>query len=214
MPDDDLTYRRQVLRDGVPVPREELAQADREYLARYHEWQRALAREGQSARAARERRLEVERDKDRARASEAVALFEFTLSRREMLDGQPAIVIAFRVKPNVRPQSREARIASSFAGEAWVHEHEYEVMRVDAKAVSDTSFGFGIIARLHKGAEATFRRAKVAGAWLPVETRVTGTGRAMLFRKVQFSYLRLYSDYRPFDPATIPQLLAAATDNK
>jgi hypothetical protein len=214
MPDDDLTYRRLISRDGVPVPPAELAQADREYLERYRQWQRELAREGQSERAARERRQEAERAKDRARAQEAVALFEFTLTRREMLDGEPAVVIAFRVKPNIQPQSREARIAASFAGEAWVHEFEHEVMRVDARAVHDTVFGFGIIARLHRGTVATFKRAKVANAWLPVETRVVGTGRAMLFRKVQINYLRQYSHYRPFDPERIPDLLGAARSNK
>jgi hypothetical protein len=208
-----LTYRRLVERDATPTPPSELLQADRQFLARYHQWQRELAREGQDERQARRKREAAEREKDRARAAEAVGLFQFTLERRDELEGHPVIVVRFTPKPNVRPQSREGRVAASFSGTAWIHEHEHEVMRVEAEAGDDTVFGYGVIARLHKGAKAQFIRRKVGDAWLPVETRVTGTGRAMLFRKVNINYLREYSHYRPFDLAAFMQRFGAATGN-
>ena len=68
------------------------------------------------------------------------------------------ILVRFAPRPNVQPRSREGRVAASFAGIAWVHEHEHEVMRVEAEAVDDTAFGYGVIARLHKGAKALFIR--------------------------------------------------------
>jgi hypothetical protein len=123
-------------------------------------------------------------------------------------------VIAFKPKPGANPRSREAKIATSFAGTAYVHEHEYELMRVEAEAIKDTSFGYGVIARLHKGTTAVARRQKIGNVWLPVETRMTGTGRAFLFRKVEINYLRQYSDYRVFEPASLPTLLASATNSK
>lgn len=208
-----LTYRRLIERGGAPIPQAELTLADRQFLARYREWQRNLAREGQDERQARLKREAAEREKDRARAGEAVGLFQFTLERRDQLEGQPVILVRFARRPNVQPRSREGRVAASFAGTAWVHEHEHEVMRVEAEAVDDTVFGYGVIARLHEGAKALFLRRKFGEAWLPVETRVTGTGRAMLFRKVNINYLREYSDYRPFDAATFTQRLGVATGN-
>jgi hypothetical protein len=50
---DNMTYRRLVERDGVKVSPAALAAEDRQFLARYEEWQRTLAREGQSAREIR-----------------------------------------------------------------------------------------------------------------------------------------------------------------
>jgi hypothetical protein len=211
---EELTYRRLVERNGVPVPRAELARSDGEFLARYHKWRRDLQREGQTEREARLRREAAERQKDRAQAEEAIGLFDFTIERRDSIDGQPAIVIAFRPKPNAKPRSREAKIASSFAGLAYVHEHEYQLLRVEAEAVSDTSFGYGVVAKLHKGAKAVVRRQKIAGVWLPVETRMDGTGRALLFRKVAINYRREYSDYRRFEPSDLATLLASARSSR
>jgi hypothetical protein len=213
MPDDDLTYRRLVERAGQPVPLAELVQADREYLARLEGWRRDLLREGQTERRAREKKEAAEREKDRRRSQQAIGLFDFELTRREMLNGHPAIVVRFRPKPGIDPSGREAKIAASFAGEAWVHEHEHEVMRVHARALTDTSFGFGIIGKLYKDADALFRRDRFNGVWLPVETRVTGSGRA-LFRRVPINYLRQYSDYRPFNAEDLPRYLSAATSNR
>lgn len=208
-----LTYRRLIERGGTPTPPADLLLADRQFLARYYQWQRDLAREGQDERQARLKREATEREKDRARAAEAVGLFQFTLERRDRLEGQPVILVRFAPRPNVQPRSREGRVAASFAGIAWVHEHEHEVMRVEAEAVDDTAFGYGVIARLHKGATALFIRRKFGDVWLPVETRVTGTGRAMVFRKVNINYLREYSDYRLFDVADFMQRLGVARGN-
>jgi hypothetical protein len=209
----DLTYRRLIERDGVRVPAAELLLADRQFLARYYQWQRDIAREGENERDARLKREAAAREKDLAQAKEAIGLFDFTLDRRDTLEGQPVIVVRFRPKPNAQPRSREARIASTFAGLAWIHEREFEVMRVEAEALDDTVFGYGIIARLHKGAKAVFTRRKFGDVWLPVETQVDGSGRAMLFRKVTFNYLRQYSDYRLFNPAELTERLGVATGN-
>jgi hypothetical protein len=210
----DLTYKRLVERGGRPLSAAELAAQDREFMAHYEQWRRDLSREGKSERDARLRREQVDRQRDRAKAEEAIKLFDFSLVGRDQLNGEPVIVVAFEPKADARPRSREGRIASSFAGQAWVHEHDYEVMRVEAEAMSDTTFGFGIIGRLHKGTKAVFIRRKFGDVWLPVETRVTGSGRAVLFRKVAIDYLRQYSNYRLFDPAELPALFGAATGSK
>ncbi len=159
-------------------------------------------------------RQQIAAERDRARANEAMDLFQFALVRRDTLDGQPVIVVSFKPNPNVEPRTREGRVAASFAGLAWVHEHEYQVMRVEAEAIVDTSFGLGVVAKLNRGAKALFTRRRIGDVWLPVETHVTGTGRAMLFRKVTINYLRQYSDYHSFEPADLPSLLAVSTGSR
>jgi hypothetical protein len=91
-------------------------------------------------------------------------------------------------------------------GQAWIHETEHQLMHLEAGAVDDVSFGFGMIARLHEGAKALVTRTEVSGVWLPSETRFAGTGRALMFRKVTIDYLREYFDYRPFNPADPPPI--------
>jgi hypothetical protein len=206
-----LTYRRLIEHDGAATPAADLLLADRQFLARYYQWQRELAREGQDERDARLKREAAEREKDRARAAEAVGLFQFTIERRDTLEGQSVILVRFTPKPNVQATSREGKVAASFSGTVWLHEQEHEVMRVEAEAVEDTVFGYGVIARLHKGAKALFVRRKVGDVWLPIETRVNGTGRAMLFRKVNINYVREYSDYRVFDVAELTKHIGVAT---
>ncbi|MEZ5287416.1 MAG: hypothetical protein R2712_21975 [Vicinamibacterales bacterium] len=206
-PVDELTYRRLVERDGARLDARELADQDRDYRRRLDAWQRRVAREGESERQARLREAEDVKRKDEARAKEALDLFTFAIEGRAVLDGEPAIIIGFTPRTDVSPRTREGRVAHAFAGRAWVHEREYEVMRVDAHAQDDVSFGFGLIARLHKGSTARFLRTRVGDAWLPSFTRFQGTGRALLVRKVTIDYERDYSDYRAFDPADLPARL-------
>ena len=51
-PNDALTYRRLLERDGQALSAAEIAEQDREYLRRLADWNRRMASEGDSARAA------------------------------------------------------------------------------------------------------------------------------------------------------------------
>jgi hypothetical protein len=206
-PNDELTYRRLVEREGRQLTAEEIHAQDRQYLERLAAWDRPMANEGSSDRLLRLRKAQDERLKDEARAREALDMFNFAIAGREIREGQPAIIITFTPKAHTEPRSREGRIASAFAGRVWVHEFEYEVMHVEAKAITDVSFGFGLIGRLHKGTTAVFTRRRIDGAWLPVQTDFEGTARALLFRKVVFDYARTYYGYQPFEPGDLPERL-------
>jgi hypothetical protein len=204
--DPEMTYRRLVERDGRPVPAAEIARQDHAHQVRYLEWRRKLARETADERSDRLRRQADEERRQRELASETLGLFKFTLDRRDTWQGRPAIVVRFEPKLGARPRSRESRVASVFVGQAWIHETEHQLMHLEAGAVDDVSFGFGMIARLHEGAKALVTRTEVSGVWLPSETRFAGTGRALMFRKVTIDYLREYFDYRPFNPADPPPI--------
>lgn len=202
-----LGYRRVIRRDGQPLPARELAAQDREYLQRLEEHRRQRARESARDRERRLAREAEERREARALADEVIGLFDFAIERRDTWDGHPAIVVRFTRKAGVSPGSREATLAAAFEGRGWVHEHEYELIYLEAKAVDDVSFGFGLVARLHRGATVTIRRQKFDGRWLPAVTRFSGTGRALLVRRVDFEALYEFSGYRAFDPARLGDVL-------
>src|SRR5690349_18751774 len=196
-----LTYRRFTARDGVPVPPEQIAAQDRAYLARLEDVRRALASEGLSEREARLKRERELAAKERGQVEEATRIFRFRIERREIYQGEPAIVVRFEPKPDQDPQTREARVAYAFAGTAWVHEYDYEVMKLEAVAVDDVSFGWGMIARLNEGMKVLVTRMRLPdGTWVPERSHFVGNGRALMLRKVTIDDLREYSGYTRYEP--------------
>ena len=128
---------------------------------------------------------------------DVAATLDISMSRREHLDGRDAIVAVFKARPDAKPQTREGRIARDFAGEIWIDELTREVTRIDAKAIDDVAFGYGVLARLNKGATVTLRRELVHGnLWLPVSMRFSGEGRALLLRKLTIDFAVDWFDYR------------------
>jgi hypothetical protein len=209
-PEPELVYRRLVAREGRPVPAHEIAAQDREHLRTIERHQRDRARESARDRARREARDAAEREEARALADEVLGLFDFSLVGRDTHEGHPAIIVRFVRKADAAPSSREARVAAAFAGRAWIHEHEYELMHLEGVATEDVSFGFGLLARLHEGATVSLRRRPFGGHWLPVESRFDASARALLVRRTDFQAVYEFSDYRPFDPQRLVAMLRAS----
>ena len=128
---------------------------------------------------------------------DVAATLDISMSRRERLDGRDAIVAVFKARLDAKPQTREGRIARNFSGEIWIDELTREVTRIDAKAIDDVVFGYGVLARLNKGATVTLRRQLVhENLWLPVSMRFIGEGRALLLRKLTIDFAVDWFDYR------------------
>jgi hypothetical protein len=71
------------------------------------------------------------------------------------------------------------------------------------------SFGLGFLLRIYQGTRGVYaRRLMGDGIWLPSNGRLTGTGRALLFRGFDFDYVSEYFDYQPIDPAAPPVFVA------
>lgn len=128
---------------------------------------------------------------------DVAATLDISLRRREHIGGREAMVAVFKARPDAKPQTREGRIARNFTGEIWIDELTREVSRIDAKAIDDVSFGYGVVARVNKGATITLRRELVHGnLWLPVSMRFNGEGRALLLRKLTIDFAVDWFDYR------------------
>jgi hypothetical protein len=180
-----LTYRRVIERDGVPVSAAELAQQDRDYRERAEE---ILRRGGSRSEEQRRRDTMIE---------DVVDALQFKLQGRAVRDGVQVVVVTFAPRPGARPSTRQGRIAQKFTGTVWIHEELFEVMRVEARAIDDLSYGFGIIARLDEGTTALLVREPIEGGlWMPTQLRLKGRGRAALVRRLVIDYAVDWFDYR------------------
>jgi len=193
------TYRKLVERDGRPVSPEERAKQDREQ-------EKKVARSLKAGDAAeakrRERKAESERE-EREVVDDIFGVYDIAIVRREMIDGRSALLVTFQPRAGVKPTSRRGKILQKFTGRAWVDEQDYQVVRAEAELHDTLSFGLGILARLHEGAAATFRRRKVNGeVWLPAEASFRGSARVFLVRAVRIDSRSEYSDYKKFNVAT------------
>ncbi len=132
----------------------------------------------------------------RSSAADVMAMLTFTMDRRDRLDGRDAIVVRFAPRPNASAQTRQGRLARAFTGLIWVDEAAREVVRVEATAHEDLSIGFGMIARVRRGATAVVTRARVdATTWLPTSLTISGEGRAMLLRRLTLKHATEWLDY-------------------
>ena len=139
----------------------------------------------------------------RARTSKKSAVadtaetLDLVLDHRERLNGRDVIVITFSPKADARPETREGKLARNFRGKIFVDEADAEVVRVEATAIDDISYGLGVVARVNKGATVTLLRERVdAGTWLPTSIHFSGEGRAMVFRKLRVDHLIEWFNYR------------------
>ena len=199
-PEPGRTYRKLIEKDGTALTAEELAKEDQKQEAKEARKIAKLYSEDASRRASAEseRRL-----KETKTIDEIFQVFAFQIIGRETLGGRSAIVVSFTPRPGGEMDSRAGRILQKFTGRAWVDEEDRQLVRVDAELMDDLSFGFGLLAKLKKGAHAEILRRKVNDEiWLPAAARFVGHGRLLLIKGLHIDSLSEYSDYKKFTVAT------------
>jgi hypothetical protein len=159
---------------------------------------RVIERDGKPVTDSQPFRREVRMtERGRSVVEDVAATLDVKIDHRAMLDGRYAIVLTFKAKRDANPRTREGRLARGFAGEIWIDELAKEVVKVDATAMDDLSFGYGMLARLNEGATVSVRRQPIDGdLWMPVSVRFDGEGRALLFRKLTVNFALDWFDYR------------------
>jgi hypothetical protein len=140
------------------------------------------------------------RPQRRSSIDDAAAVLKFTVVRRERVNGRDQIVVRFEGDPEAEPETREGRIAKMLAGHIWIDEQAREVVRAEATATDDVSYGLGMVVRLRKGARVSMTRALVDSTpegqvRMLTSLRFTGEGRAMLFRKLTVNHVIEWFDY-------------------
>jgi hypothetical protein len=197
--DDRYTYVRQTVKDGQPVDPEKIQKQDREHDKKLEKRAKELEREGADERTRRLQKEEEEKRKEDLIIDELFRLYEFSLIRREIIDGYSAMLVEFQPRPDFKPSTREAKVLAKLAGQAWFCEEDYQLMRSEVKFIDNVSFGKGLLARLHKGTKASILRRRINDeVWLPAKTHVTGSARILLVKKITINTINEFSGYRKF----------------
>ena len=192
-PNPQLTYRRVIERDGVPVPKPELDRQEAEYRARVARLERDAANPRAAEQPAQDELLA--RQRARMVVDDVLKTLHFEIAGREIRSGRPVIVVTFEPNPAARPTTREGRLAKVFKGSVWIDEALREVTDMRAVAIDDVSFG-GFIAKVYKGTEAVVERREVEpGVWMPTRLTLSGDIRA-LFRKATIKHVIDWTEYR------------------
>jgi hypothetical protein len=133
----------------------------------------------------------------RSAVTDTAAALDLVLDHRERLGGRDVIVVTFSPRAGAKPETREGRLARLFKGRIYVDEADAEVVRVEATAIDEITYGLGFVARLNAGSTVTLVQERVDGdVWLPTSIRFVGDGRAMLFRKLRVDHLIEWFAYR------------------
>src|SRR5580765_16987 len=130
-------------------------------------------------------------------------VYNIRMERRELLDGHETIMFSLTPRREAKPRTREGSQMRAFAVRAWISESDRELVRVDAEAIDTLSMGFGVLARLHKGAKLSFLRTKVNDeVWLPSRVSYSGSARVGLVAVLRRSGISEFSAYRKFSVDT------------
>ena len=158
---------------------------------------RLLERDGVVVPGSQPTRREIRMPQGRSVVQDVASVLDVAISHREMFGGRPAIVVKFQARRSAKPRPREGRIARSFTGLIWIDEAASEVEKIEATAIDDISFGYGMLARLNEGSVVQVERKLVEGdAWMPTSMRFKGEGRALLVRKLVIDFAVDWFDYR------------------
>src|SRR5215470_4914621 len=168
-------------------------------------YRQLVSNDGSPVVSAKPERVErgVRKNEDKV-IDDVFAGYDMRIIGREEIEGRPAIRISFEPRPGYRPVTREGKIIHHVAGEAWVNESDHQLVRIDAHVIDTISLGFGLLARLQKGAMVHAERQKVNDeVWLPAKTEVLLSARVLLLKGLHVREILEYSDYKKFNVETI-----------
>jgi hypothetical protein len=206
-------WEQLIAEDGHARPALELEKERRDRQKRAEAMARAITEQPAKERARQQREYDDRRREFDAIVDDLFLVFDIRMERRETIDGHETIVFSLTPRADAKPRTREGSQMQKFAVRAWVSEADKELVRVDAQALDTLSLGFGLLARLNKGARLTFTRTKVNNeVWLPARSSYSGSARVGLIAVLRRAGSSDYSGYRKFsvDTSTTYQAPAAA----
>ena len=199
-------WERLIEEDGRPVPAAEIEKENRERQKRAQEIARRMATEPRREHAKQVRAWEEYRRETAEAVDDVFRVFDISMVGREVIDGHDTIAFRLTPRANARPRTRDGGMMRRFNVHAWVSEGDYELVRLDAEAIDTVSIGFGLLARIHKGARFSFERRMVNGeVWLPSTYSYSGSARVGLLKTLRRGGSSEFSNYRKFTVETSVQ---------
>lgn len=196
-------WERLIAENGRPVPPQDLARQDRERQKKATEMVQRLAEDSTRERARQDREYQkARRERDEA-VSDIFTVFDIRMLGREAVDGHDTIAFSLTPRRGAKPKTREGQQMRHFRVQAWVSEDDHELVKLDAEAIDNLSFGLGVLARLHKGARLSFLRRKINGeVWLPALVSYNASARVGLLVTLRRSGTSEFSGYRKYSVDT------------
>lgn len=196
-------WERLVAENGRPVPAKELAKQDRERQKKAVGMVQRLAEDSSKERARQEREYQKARREREEAVNDIFTVFDIRMIGREQIEQHDTIAFLLTPRPDAQPRTREGGQMRHFNVKAWISETDYELVKLEAEAIDTLSFGLGVLARLHKGAQLSFLRRKVNGeVWLPAVARYHGSARVGLLFTLRRGGTSEYSGYRKYSVET------------
>jgi len=194
--EDWKTYRRQIVKKGVPLTEKELAKQDREEKER-------VDKEIQK----RERKSEAKRAQDKAKEDreeqelldDIFAMYDLKFVRREVVRGTTTILVEFSPRPKYKTKTSDAKMLQHISGRAWIAEDDHELVRLEAEIIDPISIGAGLLAKVNKGSTLAFDRSKINGEiWLPVKAEATLNAKVLLLKGFNLREVAEFSEHKKF----------------
>lgn len=157
-------YRVELI-GGLPFPR--LVKVEGKELSA-----KDLEKENQRETAFRQRVTRVDMNK-KARRKEGLATpelverFDFQVTKREVVEGRPTLVMTFAPRTNAPAKTMEDKVFQKVFGTVWVDEREAEMTKLDASVRGPVPLGwFGAAGSLHKFQASIERSRMPDGVWV------------------------------------------------
>jgi hypothetical protein len=196
-------WEQLISEDGKRRPASELEREMRDRQKKAEAIVRASTQQPERERARQQREYDEARRRFDAIVDDVFRVFDIRMERRELINGHETIAFTLTPRPGAKPRTSEGGQMLKFKVRAWLSESEKELVRMDAEALDTVSFGFGILARLHKGAKLTFDRTKVNDeVWLPARASYSGSARVGLIAVFRRAGSSEFSGYRKFSVNT------------
>ena len=199
----EARWERQISANGRPRAAADLEKEMRDRQKKAEALVREAAEQPATQQARQQREYAAQRREFDAVLDDLFLVYNIRMERRESLNGHETIVFPLTPRPNAKPRTREGSQMRNFAVRAWIDESDRELVRVDAEAIDTLSMGFGLLARLHKGAMLSFLRTKVNDeVWLPSRVSYSGSARVGLVAILRRAGTSEFSGYRKFSVET------------
>ena len=196
-------WERLISENGRPVSPDTLAKQDRERQKKAEEMAQRLAENATKERARQQGDYQKFRRERDEMLSDVFSVFDIRMTGREPVEGHDTIAFSLTPKPGAQPRTREGDQMRHFRVHAWVSEDDHELVKLEAEAIDNLSFGLGVLAKLHKGARLSFLRRKVNGeVWLPAVVNYSGSARVGLLVMLRRSGTSEFSAYRKYNVDT------------
>lgn len=196
-------WERLISENGKPRPASELEREMRDRQKKAEALAREMTQQPAKQQARQQRETAEQRREFDAVLDDLFLVYDIRMEQREPLNGHETIVFSLTPRPDAKPRTREGSQMRKFTVRAWVNESDHELVRLDAEAIDTLSIGFGLLARLHKGAKLSFLRTKVNNeVWLPAHVSYSGSARVGLIAVLRRTGTSDFSGYRKFSVDT------------